>query len=233
VLPIRIDATELPGLSDVIAYKDLREESLDSIVAALCHLLGEPPAPIPRAPLQLNPSDFFYVVVQRDSLDTVRFNLGCHLVNRGDAVRSLHRLEATLVPEGQCGVQFMAHLFYQVDTTRMTMQRSSDTLPRKFIAGENRLLGVQFLGPRIEHSLVWRPGTHTVDIVGWVDAPLRRQDPDLHSRFALRLSPDDAKGLEPWYSLADPMLRAALPPAIAVPIAIENPATLPTDAVAE
>ena len=42
LLPIRLDNSALPGLADVVAYKDLRQTSLDEIISSLQQLLGPP-----------------------------------------------------------------------------------------------------------------------------------------------------------------------------------------------
>jgi hypothetical protein len=42
ILPIRVDDTELPGLSEMIGYLDIRSVSIDEIVALLSQKLGQP-----------------------------------------------------------------------------------------------------------------------------------------------------------------------------------------------
>lgn len=225
LLPLRLDDAELPGLPDIVAYKDLREESIDTIALALQRLLGPAaaapaalPAPAGNA-LHIAPSDFLYVVVEQSSRDTARFNLGCHLVNPGAVGRELLRLEATLAPAGQCGVQFMAGPLYEIGMRGRAMQRSYQALPLTLGAGESRLLGVQFIGPRIDPGLVWAPCRSVVEVVGWVDRPGRREPPDLQCRFGLRLGEDEASQLAPWLAADGPEHRALLP-AVAIPVAI-------------
>lgn len=226
LLPLRLDDAELPGLPDIVAYKDLREESVDTIAIALQRLLGPAAAPAalpaPAADaLRIAPSDFLYVVVHQDSRDTARFNLGCHLVNPGPATRRLLRLEATLTPAGQRGLQFMSGVLYDVAPSRWAMHRSKQELPLELGPGEGRLQGVQFVGPRIPPALVWAPECPTVEIVGWCDPPGRREPPDLHCRFTLRLGEAEATWLAPWLAADGPEHRA-LVPAAAIPLAIEG-----------
>lgn len=191
LLPIRVDDTELPGLAGVIAHRDLRSETLESIVGSLRELCapgsaGAVAARDRRGLLELVPSDFLYGVVHADSPEIARFNLGYHLINPTAEAQALQTLEATITPPGQRGIQFMWQGFVEIG--ERYMQPGSDAFPYALSAGDSRLLGGQFVGPTIARDLLWREGTHTVEIVGWVERNARHEEPDLHARFELTVS---------------------------------------------
>jgi hypothetical protein len=120
LLPIRLDDSDLPGLAGVIAYKDLRHQSMDAIFTSLERLLGPPPvavAPlVKRRPedviIRMYPRNFLGIVVQKDNVETPWFNLDCHLINESQQPGRLRRLEAMVTPSGKRGIQFMWNLFY-------------------------------------------------------------------------------------------------------------------------
>ena len=194
LLPIRIDDSELPGLPAVIAYKDLRTEAMSSIVESLRAMVSprasEASRHMPGTSLELVPSDFLYAVVHRDSAGTARFNLNYHLVNTTTEAHALHRLEATVTPPAQRGVQFMWRDFVEIGAT--SMRPASEVLPLALGAKASRLLGAQFVGPRFDGESLWRAGRHEVEIVGWVDRPGRDATPDLRTTFTLTVTDEEA-----------------------------------------
>jgi len=224
LLPIRIDDSELPGLPDVIAYKDLRIDSLEQIVASLQRLLArdtQPGAPRnaqppPRPALELVATDFLYAVVHLDSPDVVRFNLAYHLLNHGADGRSLGRVEAALAPHGDRDVQLV--WTGSVDIGQRYMRPGADELPISVPAGQSRLMGAQFTGPTVPRDLVWRPGMLQVEIVGW-SRRARTIRPDLSTRFRVQVSDLDAQmiGQGAEIPLGRGVVRAY---AIAVPLTI-------------
>jgi TIR domain len=222
LLPLRLDDTELPGLPGIVAYKDLREESIDNVARALVRLLG-PAQPI-RAPLatgslRIAPSDFLYVVVESSARDMLRFNLACHVVNPDDRSRTLVAFEATLVRNAQRPIQFFAGPLYETSVGGRAMQRSGDSLPLLLAARESRLLGIQFVGPRIDPAQVWCAGRPTLEVVGWADGPGRREPPDLACSFVLQLGDSEAAQIAPWLAQDWPAYPAASH-AVALPVGI-------------
>jgi TIR domain-containing protein len=155
LLPVRVDGSELPGLPGVIAYKDLRIDSLDEIFRSLRVLLeGQPTRVVSAASalcqaatIELVATDFLYAVVHADTPDIVRFNLAYYLVNNTAQGRELHRLEATLRPQGDRDV----HLVWSrsVDIGVRYMQPAGDELPMSLAVGQSRLAGAQFSGPSV------------------------------------------------------------------------------------
>jgi hypothetical protein len=223
LLPIRVDGSELPGLPGVIAYKDLRVDSLDDIFASLEALLHKPPAraaaavpPPRRGPLELVATDFLYAVVHLDTPEIVRFNLAYYLVNNEPDSRTVHRLEATLTPAGQRDVQLVWNA--SVDIGMRYMRPSAEALPISVAAGPSRLTGAQFVGLEVPRDLVWRQGIHDVEIVGWTERS-RAREADLSTRFRVHVSDLDAEMIDQGAELplGSGIVRAH---AVAVPLTI-------------
>lgn len=54
ILPVKLDDTQLPGLSSTIAYYDMREKSLKDVVDGIKHKLGIQDSPEPALPPRLS-----------------------------------------------------------------------------------------------------------------------------------------------------------------------------------
>ena len=199
LLPIRVDGSELPGLPAVIAYKDLRVDSLDEIFESLEMVLAKDRRRAgaraafanPARALELVTTDFLYAVVHLDTPDVVRFNLAYYMVNHGEGDGTVERLEATLTPEDDRGVQLVWNASIAIGPTTMRPDGSGQ-LPIVVPVGRSRLSGAQFTGPGVPRDLVWRPGTHRVEIVGWTTRA-RSHEPDFATRFRVDVSELDAQ----------------------------------------
>lgn len=225
VLPIRVDDSELPGLAGVTAYKDVRESSMDEIFASLKAILGPPP---PRAALvkrreddaivRMYPRNFLGIVVQKDNLVAPWFNLDCHLVNEGNRPARVRRLEVAVTPTGKRGLPFAWNLFYEFLPGGRVMEKTADAAELEVDSRSSRMLGVQFVGPRMDWELQWPAGEYEFDMQGWVNRS-PRQEADMRTRFRTRIGPRDVAALNQWAHapqaawdwLKDPHNAVALP----------------------
>ncbi|MGH9891396.1 MAG: TIR domain-containing protein, partial [bacterium] len=186
LLPIRLDDSDLPGLTGVTAYKDLRQQSMEEIFESLKRILGPPPlavALVKRRPediiIRMHPQNFLGIVVQKDNVETPWFNLDCHLINESRKPGRLRRLEATVTPSGKRGIQFMWNIFYEYLPGGQVQEKTADAGPLELGPGESQLLGVQFVGPRMDWKLLWSAGEYEFDILGWVNREPRELEADL------------------------------------------------------
>ncbi len=206
LLPIRLDDTDLPGLAGVIAYKDLRQQSMEEIFASLQRILGPPPLAVQqlvhRRPedviIRMYPRNFLGIVVQRDNVDIPWFNLDCHLINESKQPGRLRRLEAMVTPSGKRGIQFMWNLFYDYLPGDQVQVKTADAGPLELGPGESQLLGVQFVGPRLDWQLLWPAGDYEFDILGWINREPREPEADLRTRFQIEISPRESRELNRW-----------------------------------
>jgi hypothetical protein len=205
LLPIRLDDSDLPGLA-VTAYKDLREQSLEEILESLKRILGPPPLPsaklVIRRPediiIRMHPRNFLSIVVQKDNVDTPWFNLDCHLINEGQKSGRIQRLEALVTPSGKRGIQFTWNLFYEYLPGGLVQEKIADAGPLELRPAESRLLGVQFIGLRLDWKLLWPAGEYEFDISGWVNREPREPEANLRTRFRAKISPRESLDLNRW-----------------------------------
>ena len=232
LLPIRLDDSDLPGLAGVIAYKDLRHQSMDAIFTSLERLLGPPPLAVAllvkRRPedviIRMYPRNFLGIVVQKDNVETPWFNLDCHLINESQQPGRLQRLEAMVTPSGKRSIQFMWNLFYEYLPGGLVQVKTADAGPLKLGPGESQLLGVQFIGPRLDWKLLWPVGEYQVDILGWVNREPREPEADLRTSFQVKLSPWESRSLNGWATAPDAVWERLNDPhnAVGIPVTIDK-----------
>ena len=231
LLPIRLDDSELPGVPSVVAYKDLRESSMDEIFESLKRILGPPPSVteqlMKRRPediiVRMHPRNFLGIVVQKDNVETPRFNLDCHLINESRKPARVQRLEASVTPSGKRGIQFTWNLFYEFLPGGQVMVKTADAATLELEPEASQMLGVQFMGPRLDWELQWPAGEYAFDILGWVNRSPREPEANLRTRYQVEISPMESQGLNywaesalesDWERLNDPHNAVALPATI-------------------
>jgi TIR domain len=232
LLPIRLDDSELPGLAGVIAFKDLRRHSMEDIFESLKKILGPPPPAleqlVKRRPedtiIRVHPRNFLCVVVQKDNVETPWFNLDCHLINESRKPGRLQRLEVMVTPSSKRGIQFMWNLFYEYLPGGQIQVKSADAGPLELGPEESRLLGVQFIGPRLDWKLMWPPGEYEFDILGWVNRQPREPEADLRTRFQAKISPWESQELNRWADALDSAWKRLNDPhnAVGIPVTIDK-----------
>jgi hypothetical protein len=232
LLPIRLDDSELPGLPAVIAYKDLRQQSMEEILESLKRILGPPPIAltklvIPRPEdiiIRMHPRNFLGIVVQKDNVDTPWFNLDCHLINESRKPGRIQRLEALVTPSGRRGIQFMWNLFYEYLPGGQVQAKIADAGPLELGPGESRLLGVQFIGPHLDWKLLWSAGEYEFDISGWVNRKPREPEADLRTRFRAEISPGESQELNRWAEAPNSVWKLLNDPhnAVGIPVTIDK-----------
>jgi hypothetical protein len=233
LLPIRLDDSDLPGLAGVTAYKDLRQQSMEEIFASLKRILGPPPLAmeqlVQRRPediiIRMHPQNFLGVVVQKDNLKTPWFNLDCHLINESWNPGRLRHLEAMVTPSGKRGIQFMWNVFYEYLPGGQVQEKTADAGPLELGPGESQLLGVQFVGPRLDWKLLWSVGEYECDILGWVNREPREPEADLRTRFRVKMSPWELQEINRWAEAPDSAWKWLNDPhnAVGVPVTIDKP----------
>jgi hypothetical protein len=218
LLPLRLDDTELPGLPGVIAYKDLRAESIDAVADSLCRLCGAAQGRVAQ-PLTLSPSDFLYVVADGRRPRASIFNVACLVCNQRDEGSALRHIEATVTPRGQQALQYQWRGFFSLDTTgaQRAMWGMDDELPLVLQAGEARLLGLCFEGAPLDPALAWPVGALDLTLAAWTDGLPRHGTPDVLVRFASELTADAAAQLMPWFN-PPPALALSVPVAVPLPV---------------
>ena len=236
LLPIRLDDSALPGLADVVAYKDLRQTSLDEIISSLQQLLGPPRSGAEKrqvdqqrgdVAVRLFPRNFLGIVVQQNNLEAPWFNLDCTILNEGRAHAHVKRLEAHVTPVGKRPLQFAWNVFYGFRPGGRVMEVSSAADPLELAPASSCMLGVQFRGPRLEWPLQWPAGEYDFELLGWADCNPREHDANLRTRFSAVITTDDLRWLNVWATAPDAEWRRLNDPhnAVAVPIAI-SPSSL-------
>jgi hypothetical protein len=232
LLPIRLDDSDLPGLAGVTAYKDLRRQSMEEIFGSLKRILGAPPRAVEQLVkrrvddiiIRMHPQNFLGLVVQKDNVQTPWFNLDCHLINESQRPGRLRRLETMVTPSGKRGIQFMWHLFYEYLPGGQVQEKTADAGPLALGPGESQLLGVQFIGPRLDWNLLWSAGDYEFDILGWVNREPREPEADLRTRFRVKISPWEAGDLNRWAKAPDSAWERLRDPhnAVGIPVTIDK-----------
>jgi hypothetical protein len=232
LLPIRLDDSELPGLASVTAYKDLRQQPMEKILESLKRILGPPPSAVEqlvkRRPediiIRMYPRNFLGIVVQKDNVNTPWFNLDCHLINESRKPGRIRRLEAMVTPSGKRGIQFMWNIFYEYLPGGQVQEKTADAGPLELGPGESQLLGVQFIGPRLDWKLLWPAGEYEFDILGWVNREPREPEADLRTRFRVKISPWESRELNRWYKAPDSTWEWLHDPhnAVGIPVTIDK-----------
>lgn len=232
LLPIRLDDSELPGLAGVIAYKDLRQQSMEEILESLKRMLGPSPLAleqlVKRRPediiIRMHPRNFLGIVVQKDNVETPWFNLDCHLINENRKPGRMQRLEALVTPSGKRGIQFMWNLFYEYLPGGRVQEKTADAGPLELGPGESRLLGVQFIGPRLDWKLMWPAGEYEFDILGWINREPREPEADLRTRFQVGISHWESQELNRWAEAPDSAWKGLNDPhnAVGIPVTIDK-----------
>jgi hypothetical protein len=206
LLPIHLDDSELPGLGSKTAFKDLRKNSITEIFESLKRVLGPQLSVaeklVDRRPediiIRMHPRNFLGIVVQRDNVETPLFNLDCHLISESPNSGRIRRLEALVTPCGKSGIQFMWNVFYEYLPTGKVMEKIADAKALRLRPEESRMLGVQFVGPRMDWEHQWPVGEYEFEISGWVNRGPRDPKPDLRTKFRVEIGPRESRGLSHW-----------------------------------
>jgi TIR domain len=233
LLPIRLDDSELPGLPGVTGYMDLRQNSLQKIFESLKRILGPPPSAVVQplverrrddAIVRMHPRNFLGIVVQKDTLEAPWFNLDCHLINESRQPARVQRLEALVTPSGKRGIPFAWNLFYEFLPGGRVMEKTADAAAIELGPEASRMLGVQFLGPRLSWELQWPVGQYEIDILGWVNRGPREPAADLRTRFKVQVSFQDWQWLNVWAGAPEAAWEQLNDPhnAVAIPVTIEQ-----------
>jgi hypothetical protein len=232
LLPIRLDDSELPGLADVTAFKDLRQKSMEEIFESLKRILGPPPRAVgqlvTRRPedsiVRMHPRNFLGIVVQKDNVETPSFNLDCHLINESRKSGRVQRLEAMVTPSGKRGIQFMWNLFYEFLPSGQVMVKTTDAAALELGSEDSRLLGVQFVGPRLNWEFLWAEGEYEFDILGWVNREVRESEADLRTKFRVMIKPWESQALNFWAEAPNLAWQRLNDPhnAVAIPLSIDK-----------
>lgn len=232
LLPIRLDDSDLPGLASVTAYKDLRQKSMEEVFESLKRILGPPPPAVEqlvkRRPedtiIRMQPRNFLGIVVQKDNVETPWFNLDCHLINEGRKPGRLRRLESIVTPSGKRDIQFMWNLFYEYLPGGQVQVKTADASPLELGPRESRLLGVQFIGPRLDWKLMWPAGEYEFDILGWVNREPREPEADLRTKFRAKITPRESQELSRWAKAPDSAWEGLHDPhnAVGIPVTIDK-----------
>ena len=232
LLPIRLDDSDLPGLAGVTAYKDLRQKSMEEIFESLKRILGPPPSVagqlvkrrLEDIVVRMHPRNFLGIVVQKNNVETPWFNLDCHLINESRKPGRIQRLEALVTPSGKRGIQFMWNLFYEFLPGGQVMEKTADAAALELGPEESRMLGVQFVGPRLDWEFQWSAGQYEFDILGWVNRGPREPEADLRTRFQVEISPRDSRDLNLWAKAPESAWEWLHDPhnAVAVPVTIDK-----------
>lgn len=232
LLPIRLDDSELPGLAGVTAYKDLRQKSMEEIFESLKRILGPPPPAVEqlviRRPedviVRMHPRNFLGIVVQKDNVGAPWFNLDCHLINESRKPGRVQRLEALVTPSGKRGIQFIWNLFYEFLPGGQVMEKTADAATLELGPEASRMLGAQFVGPRLAWELQWPAGQYEFDILGWVNRGPREPEADLRTRFKVEISPQESQWLNFWAEAPESAWERLQDPhnAVAIPLTIDK-----------
>jgi hypothetical protein len=232
LLPIRLDDSELPGLAGVTAFKDLRQKSMEEIFESLKRILGPPPPAAEQLVtrraediiVRMHPRNFLGIVVQEDNLETPCFNLDCHLINESRKPVSVQWLEAMVTPSGKRGIQFMWNLFYEFLPGGQVMEKTADAAALELGSEESRLLGVQFVGPRLNWKFLWPEGEYEFDLLGWVNRGAREPEADLRTKFRVVINSSELRALNFWAEAPNLAWEGLHDPhnAVAVPLTIDK-----------
>jgi len=235
LLPIRIDDSELPGLPDTTAFKDVRQQSIEEIFESLARILGPPrdkgatlvTIKTDEVVIRMYPRNFLGIVVQKNNLETPWFNLDCHLINESRKAGRIQRLEA-MVTQADNSLQFMWNLFYGFLPGGQIMVKTADAATIELEGEESRLLGVQFIGPHRDWKDLWKQGGYEFDILGWVNTEARDAKPDLKTKFRVVINPEEHRWLNYWARASDLEWKQLNDPhnAVAIPLKIEKSSLL-------
>ncbi len=174
--------------------------------------------------VRMHPRNFLGIVVQKDNVKTPAFNLDGHLINESRKPGRIQRLEVMVTPSGKRGIQFTWNLFYEFLPGGQVMEKISDAAVLELGPEESRLLGVQFVGPRLDWELLWSAGEYEFVILGWVNRGPRELEADLRTKFRVEISHRESLDLNSWAQASNSMWEWLHDPhnAVALPVTIDK-----------
>jgi hypothetical protein len=134
-------------------------------------------------------------------------------------------LEAVVTLAENLPLQLMWNLLYE--SSRGVMYETAETDSMVVKPGEEKEIGVQFVGPKLNRKLFWAPGRYAVELMGWVKHQPRLRDVDLKTSFQIDITSQESDFLRYWSTAPDREWNALYDPAdaVAIPVAID-PRTL-------
>jgi hypothetical protein len=151
------------------------------------------------------------------------FNLNCHLMNKSGQPARVRRLEAYVTPPRSLNLQFMWNVFYEYSPDGRLMIKTAEAQTIELDAGDSKLIGVQFMGLRLDRQLLWPEGAYEFDLLGWVNREPRDRDVDLKTSFRVKISRHESDFLRYWAAASDREWDSLKDPdqAVAIPITID------------
>src|SRR5262245_10329347 len=104
------------------------------------------------------------------------------------------------------------------------MYKTAETDSMILKPGEQKEIGVQFVGPKLDRELFWAPGRYAVELMGWVKHQPRRRVVDLKSTFQIYITSQESDFLRYWSTASDKEWNELYDPddAVAIPVAIDR-----------
>jgi hypothetical protein len=143
---------------------------------------------IERAKLSLHPGDRIGLDI-RPGQSCHNFLLGCTLANGSTKMATLHRLEADVCGPKGLIAPFVWHQFADYAQGGRILQRTADPHPVSIPPKDSLLKFIEFQTDSKPES-AWPSGTYEFIIRGWVNRGSRREQPNLLSRFHIRIDDD-------------------------------------------
>ena len=86
------------------------------------------------------------------------------------------------------------------------------------------MLGVQFVGPRLDWELQWPAGEYELDILGWINKGPREPEADLRTKFQVEINSWESRELTLWAEAPESKWEWLNDPhnAVAIPVTIDK-----------
>jgi hypothetical protein len=118
----------------------------------------------------------------------------------------------------------MWNLFYEFLPGGQVMEKTADAAALELGSEESRLLGVQFVGPRLNWKFLWPEGEYEFDLLGWVNRGAREPEADLRTKFRVVINSSELRALNFWAEAPNLAWEGLHDPhnAVAVPLTIDK-----------
>ena len=159
-----------------------------SLVALLTGIYTFYKSFLERAKISMYPGDAVRLVVTPDGRAS-NLHLMCNLVNKGNKVGIVHRLEVQVLGPQNTTYNFIWNLFYKYLPGGQVVQKESDPYPVAVPQKDSKLLLVGFQSEAKE-SYKWSEGKYKFKVIGWVNRKHRLQASNLKSIFHIQITED-------------------------------------------
>jgi hypothetical protein len=215
ILPFRVDNTQLKGLPSDTVYVDLHETTIEDacrLVAKRINPSSKPAAELegfttthrpPLAPptrrplgaLRVQPLQRLIIVLQKDLRTGPLFNLDCVVANHGDDPATIQRIGGRIMDPNETSYRLDWKLFYSIGEV---MYKTGDAAPVTLQDGEEREMGIQFVGPEAMPDYLWPTGEYQLLLQGWLREPTAESEPAIQGVYHFEITPYEANGLTYW-----------------------------------